>query len=78
MFEQQYVFMSINQVTISKSTNNALELTNRVIKDEGIKRERLPLARFTVIVFEIVNKWLKERNPTRVNSKTFEHQSYIN
>ncbi len=59
------------------STNNALEATNRVIKDEDTIRERLPLSRFTVVVFEIVNKWSKERNPARVNSKTFEHQSLI-
>lgn len=56
------------------STNNALEATNRVIKDEDTIRERLVLSRFTVVVFSIVKKWLKERNPARVNSKQFEHQ----
>lgn len=53
------------------STNNALEATNRVIEDEDTIRERLPLSRFTIVVFEIVNKWSKERNPTRVNAKKF-------
>ena len=33
------------------STNNALEATNRVIKDEDTIRERLVLSRFTVVVF---------------------------
>jgi hypothetical protein len=51
------------------STNNALEATNRVIKDEDTLRERLVLSRFTVVLFSIVNKWSKERNPTRINSK---------
>ena len=59
------------------STNNALEATNRYIKDEDTIRERLPLSRFTVVVFSIVNKWSKERNPTRVNAKKFEHQPQI-
>jgi len=35
------------------------------------------LSRFTVVVFEIVNKWSKERNPSRVNAKKFEHQPTI-
>lgn len=59
------------------STNNALEATNRVIKDEDTIRERLPLSRFTIVVFEIVNKLSKERNPTRVNAKNFEHRPTI-
>jgi hypothetical protein len=41
------------------STNNALEATNRVIKDENTFRKRLPLSRFKVLVFEIVEKWSK-------------------
>ncbi|CAF1495082.1 unnamed protein product, partial [Didymodactylos carnosus] len=59
------------------STNNALEATNRVIKDEDTIRGRLVLSRFTVVVFSIVMKWSKERNPIRVNSKKFEHQPSI-
>ena len=38
------------------STNNALEATNRVIRNEDTIRVRLPLSRFTVIVFEVVSK----------------------
>ncbi|CAF1278263.1 unnamed protein product [Didymodactylos carnosus] len=45
------------------STNNALEATNRAIKDEDTLRERLVLARFTAVLFLIVNKWSGERNP---------------
>jgi hypothetical protein len=59
------------------STNNALEATNRVIKDEDTLRERLVLSRFTVVLFSIVNKWSKERNPTRINSKKIEQQPVI-
>lgn len=59
------------------STNNALEATNRVIKDEDTIRERLALSRFTVVVFSIVKKWSKERNPAGINSKKFEHQPSI-
>jgi len=40
-------------------TNNALEATNRVIKDENTFRERLPLSRFKVSSFETVEKWSK-------------------
>ena len=63
--------------TYVPSTNNALEATNRVIKDEDTLRERLVLSRFTVVLFSIVNKWSKERNPTHINSKKFEHQPLI-
>ncbi|CAF2112912.1 unnamed protein product, partial [Rotaria magnacalcarata] len=59
------------------NTNNALEVTNRVIKDEDILRERLVLSGFTVVLYSIVNKWSKERNPTLINSKKFEHQPLI-
>ena len=41
------------------SKNNALEATNNVIKKENTLRERLPLSRFKVLAFEIVEKWSK-------------------
>ena len=63
--------------TYVPSTNNALEATNRVIKDEDTLRERLVLSRFTVVLFSIVNKWSKERDPTLINSKKFEHKPLI-
>jgi hypothetical protein len=40
----------------SPNSNNALEATNRVLKDEDTLRERLMLSRFTAIVFSIVEK----------------------
>ncbi|CAF1507876.1 unnamed protein product [Adineta ricciae] len=49
---------------LTPSTNNGLESSNRVIKDENTFRERLPLSRFKILTFEIVEKWSKsyERN----------------
>ena len=38
------------------STNNALEATNNVIKKENTLRERLPISRFKVLAFEIVEQ----------------------
>ena len=53
------------------STNNALEATNRVIKDENTFRERLPLSRFKVLAFETVEKWSRsyERGLKQYNDK---------
>ena len=45
------------------STNNALESTNRVIKDEGTYRVKLSLGRFLEVVkTNIVERWSKERD----------------
>jgi hypothetical protein len=56
---------------LTRSTNNALEATNRVIKAENTLRERLPLSRFKVLAFEIVEKWSKpyERGLRKFNNK---------
>jgi len=53
------------------STNNGLEATNNVIKKENTLRERLPLSRFKVLAFEIVEKWSKcyERGLKQYNYK---------
>jgi hypothetical protein len=53
------------------STNNGLEATNNVIKKEDTLRERLPLSRFKVLAFEIVEKWSKsyERGLNQYNDK---------
>lgn len=59
------------------NSNYDLGATNRVIKDEDTIRERFPSSRFTVILFEVVGKWSKERNPTRLNAKKFEHEPTI-
>lgn len=42
------------------STNNALEATNKVIKDEQTFRERLDLSHFRVVLFNMVAQWSRE------------------
>jgi hypothetical protein len=59
------------------STNNALEAVNRIIKDEYTLRERLVLSRFTVVVFDIVRKWSKERDPSNINAKIYKQEPTI-
>jgi len=39
------------------STNNALEASNRVIKDEHTLRERIPLNQFKILAMEMIQKW---------------------
>lgn len=41
----------------SPITNNALEATNKLIRDYNTLRERLPLSRFVVAASNIVTKW---------------------
>lgn len=48
---------------LGPSTNNGLESTNNVIKNENTFRQRLPLAKFLDVSINIVNRWSKERNP---------------
>jgi hypothetical protein len=43
-------------------TNNALEATNNVIKNEQTFRERMPLSDFLDLMFNIVKTWSDERN----------------
>lgn len=55
------------------STNNALEATNRVIKDDGTFRERHVLSRFLTISSTIINNWSIERDLSLspINAKVF-------
>jgi hypothetical protein len=54
------------------STNNGLESTNRVIKDEGTYRIKLSLGRFLEVVkTNIVERWSKEMDETKAFSKPF-------
>ena len=54
------------------SHNNALESTNRVVKDESTLRNRLPLGQFLhVVEHDIIVPWSKARDPTKVNNKTW-------
>lgn len=39
------------------SQNNALESTNRYVKDENTLRELFDLGRFRVVIFEIIQTW---------------------
>ena len=48
---------------LGPSTNNGLESTNNVIKQENTFRKRLPLAKFLEVSKSIVNRWSKERDP---------------
>lgn len=45
---------------IATPSNNALKSCNRVLKDEQLLRERLPLHQFKVVALEIVGKWSKD------------------
>ena len=60
------------------STNNALESTNRVVKDESTMRERLPLGQFLDTVDnKIVGRWSRERQPGLVNGKKWHKEPII-
>ena len=54
------------------STNNALESTNKTIKDSATLRKRYLLAHFLSLVEEkIVRKWSIQRDPSSVKYKAF-------
>ncbi|CAF3264957.1 unnamed protein product [Rotaria socialis] len=55
----------------TSSTSNALEATNKVVKDDGTFRERHVLSRFLVIASNIINNWSIERDPSSTNAKLF-------
>jgi hypothetical protein len=59
------------------STNNALEATNRTIKDDGKFRELHALSRFLTIGSTIVNNWSIERDVTSVNGKILATEQMI-
>ena len=69
------------------SQNNALESTNKVIKDDGTLRKRLPCGQFVELMKnKIVKNFSKERNPKQiyngefvenVNCKHFYHEPQI-
>ncbi|KAL0882531.1 hypothetical protein ABMA27_000993 [Loxostege sticticalis] len=45
----------------SPATNNALEATNKAIKDTNTMRERIPLSRFLVVATNIVTEWSQNK-----------------
>ncbi len=57
--------------TFTPSTNNPLEATNKVIKDEHTFRERHTLPRFLTIANDIVNKWSTSRNQDQTDLVMF-------
>ena len=59
------------------STNNALEATNKVIKDEHTFRERHTVSRFFTIANEIVSKWSKSRNQNGTDPVVFSTEPTI-
>jgi hypothetical protein len=53
------------------STNNALESTNRYIKENGTFRERMPMNKFLEYLLDQVFDWSYERDSNNSNSKIF-------
>jgi hypothetical protein len=53
------------------STNNALESTNRTIKDDGTFRERHVLSRFLTTSSDIIHNWSIDRDTSLTNAKHF-------
>ncbi|CAF3873774.1 unnamed protein product [Rotaria sp. Silwood1] len=59
------------------STNNQLEATNKVIKDEHTFRERHTLSRFLTVASDIVNKWSMSRNQNQTDPVVFSTEPTI-
>ncbi|CAF5066762.1 unnamed protein product [Rotaria sp. Silwood1] len=52
-------------------SNNALEATNKTIKDDGTFRERHVVSRFLTISSNIILNWSIERDPSLTNARIF-------
>ena len=63
--------------TFTQSTNNQLEATNKVIKDEHTFRERHTLSRFLTVANDIVNKWSMSRNQDQTDPVVFSTEPTI-
>jgi len=59
------------------STNNALESTNNIIKNEGTFREQLPMLDFVKFVERFVTEWSKDRDSKFSTTKHFITQPLI-
>jgi hypothetical protein len=57
--------------TFTPSTNNQLEATNKVIKDEHTFRERHPLSRFLIVANDIIKSWSMSRNQNQTDPIIF-------
>ena len=53
------------------STNNALESSNRYVKDNGTLRARLDLSMFLSVAKQIIRNFSFERNPHNINFVQF-------
>ncbi|RNA35391.1 hypothetical protein BpHYR1_047270 [Brachionus plicatilis] len=53
------------------STNNGLESTNKVIKDEGTDRDRLSLNDFMKVMKDMLQKWSLDRDAEFTTTKNF-------
>ena len=56
---------------LTPSTNNALEATNRYIKDNGTFRARLDISLFLSTSKKILHNWSYDRNPANINCSKF-------
>jgi hypothetical protein len=73
-----YYIHSLGYAVGFPSTNNALEVTNNVIKNETTFRERLSMGRFLVVVEDkIIRKWSTLRDPTKLNYRLFKQEIEI-
>ncbi|RNA20938.1 hypothetical protein BpHYR1_015168 [Brachionus plicatilis] len=59
------------------STNNGLESTNKVIKDEGTDRDRLSLNDFMKVMKDMLQKWSLDRDAEFTTTKKFELKPII-
>jgi hypothetical protein len=59
------------------STNNQLEATNKVIKDEHTFRERHPLSRFLTVANNIIRTWSTSRNQDQTDPVIFSTEPTI-
>jgi hypothetical protein len=67
-----YEGVHINQNLVM--SNNGIEATNGVIKNEGTYRERMNLFMFTDVTKRMIRNWGNERNPVSPNCISFQVQ----
>ena len=56
---------------VAPSHNNALEASNRVIKDQNTFRERFPIGQFLEYSRELIREWSIKRNEHTPNAKAW-------
>ncbi len=72
-FKEQWIYNEFGwfegYVQNAPSHNNALEASNRVIKDENTFRERIPIDQFLEFSRELIKDWSIKRNENTPNAK---------